>query len=72
MARLAPPGEVAAHFGLFALSGRITGFLGPAVLAAVTSWSGSQRAGMATTAGFIALGAVLLAGVREAVPPLSR
>ncbi|MFX7306606.1 MFS transporter, partial [Acinetobacter baumannii] len=28
MARLAPPGEVAAHFGLFALSGRVTGFLG--------------------------------------------
>lgn len=65
MARLAPEGEVAAHFGLFALSGRITGFLGPAVLAAVTAWSGSQRLGMATTAGFMALGAVLLLGVRE-------
>ncbi|MBB5695675.1 MFS transporter [Muricoccus pecuniae] len=65
MARLAPPGEVAAHFGLFALSGRITGFLGPAVLAAVTEASGSQRAGMATTAAFMALGAALLLGVRE-------
>ena len=69
MARLAPPGEVAAHFGLFALSGRITGFLGPAVLAAVTAWSGSQRAGMATTAGFIALGGLILAGVREGEAP---
>ena len=66
MARLAPEGEVAAHFGLFALSGRITGFLGPAVLAAVTQASGSQRAGIATTAAFMAVGAVLLAGVREA------
>nr|WP_245215533.1 MFS transporter [Pararoseomonas baculiformis] len=65
MARLAPPGEVAAHFGLFALSGRITGFLGPAVLAAVTQASGSQRAGIATTAAFMAVGAVLLMGVRE-------
>ena len=37
----------------------------PAVLAAVTQWSGSQRLGMATTAGFMALGAVLLLGVRE-------
>ena len=36
-----------------------------AVLAAVTQWSGSQRLGMATTAGFMALGAVLLLGVRE-------
>jgi UMF1 family MFS transporter len=68
MARLAPPGEVAAHFGLFALSGRITGFLGPAVLAAVTQASGSQRAGIATTAAFMALGAVLLMGVRERRP----
>ncbi|MFZ4407355.1 MAG: MFS transporter [Paracraurococcus sp.] len=65
MARLAPPAEVAAHFGLFALSGRVTGFLGPAVLAAVTAASGSQRAGMATVVVFLAVGAALLAGVRE-------
>jgi len=65
MARMAPPGEVAAHFGLFALSGRITGFLGPATLAAVTQASGSQRMGIATTVAFMVLGAVLLMGVRE-------
>ncbi|TDH57972.1 MFS transporter [Dankookia rubra] len=65
MARLAPPGEAAAHFGLFALSGRVTGFLGPAVLAAVTAATGNQRAGMATVVVFLAVGAVLLAGVRE-------
>jgi UMF1 family MFS transporter len=65
MARLAPPEEVAAHFGLFALSGRVTGFLGPAVLAAVTAATGSQRAGMATVIVFLALGAAILAGLRE-------
>ncbi|MDB5373503.1 MAG: transporter [Belnapia sp.] len=64
MARLAPPAEVAAHFGLFALSGRVTGFLGPAVLALVTELTGSQRAGMATVVVFLALGAVILARVR--------
>lgn len=64
MARLAPPAEVAAHFGLFALSGRVTGFLGPAVLALVTEISGSQRAGMATVVVFLGLGAVILARVR--------
>jgi len=68
MARLAPPAEVAAYFGLFALSGRVTGFLGPAVLAAVTAASGSQRAGMATVVGFLALGAAILATVPEARP----
>ena len=65
MARLAPPGEVAAHFGLFALSGRITGFLGPAALAAVTTATGSQRRGMATVLVFLAIGAGILLTVRE-------
>ncbi|EFH11477.1 MFS transporter [Pseudoroseomonas cervicalis] len=65
MARLAPPAEVTAYFGLFALSGRITGFLGPAVLAIVTGATGSQQAGMATVLGFLALGGVILLTVRD-------
>jgi UMF1 family MFS transporter len=65
MARLAPPDEISAHFGLFALSGRITGFLGPAALAAVTTATGSQRLGMATVLVFLAIGAAILATVRE-------
>lgn len=67
MARMAPPAEVTAYFGLFALSGRITGFLGPAALAAVTAWTGSQRWGMATVVVFLGLGAAILLTVRE--PP---
>ena len=69
MARLAPPAEIAAHFGLFALSGRVTGFLGPAALAAVTTATGSQRIGMATVLVFLAIGAAILLTVRE--PPRS-
>lgn len=68
MARLAPPAEVSAYFGLFALSGRITGFLGPAALAAVTAMTGSQRLGMSTVLVFLALGAAILATVRATVP----
>ncbi|MFC0410159.1 MFS transporter [Roseomonas elaeocarpi] len=64
MARLAPPEEVSAHFGLFALSGRITGFLGPAALAAVTAATGSQRLGMATVLVFLLLGLLTLFTVR--------
>jgi UMF1 family MFS transporter len=66
MARLAPPGELSAHFGLFALSGRVTGFLGPAVLATVTAATESQRAGMATVLVFLAIGAAILLTVRDA------
>ncbi len=64
MARMAPEGEMTSHFGLFALSGRITGFLGPAVLATVTAATGSQRAGMATVLVFLSVGAAILASVR--------
>jgi UMF1 family MFS transporter len=65
MARLAPPGEASAWFGLFALSGRVTGFLGPAVLATVTAITDSQRIGMATVLVFLAIGALVLATVKE-------
>ncbi len=64
MARIAPAEEVSALFGLFALSGRITGFMGPAVLAAVTAATGSQRLGMATVLVFLGTGAAILATVR--------
>jgi len=65
MARIAPPEAVNEMFGLFALSGKITSFLNPAVLAVVTLWFDSQRAGMATVVVFLAVGAVLLLRVRE-------
>jgi UMF1 family MFS transporter len=72
MARLAPPDEVSTYFGLFALSGRVTGFLGPAALAGVTALTGSQRLGMSTVLVFLALGGAILAtvriGARQEVP----
>ncbi|MBO1076673.1 MFS transporter [Roseomonas marmotae] len=68
MAALAPPREASAYFGLFALSGRITGFLGPATLAAVTAMTGSQRLGIATVLVFLALGAAILATMQVPAP----
>jgi UMF1 family MFS transporter len=65
MAHLAPPGEVTAYFGLFAFSGRATGFLGPALLALITDATGSQRAGMMVVLAMLALGAAILARVPQ-------
>jgi UMF1 family MFS transporter len=65
MARLSEPEHRAAYFGLFALSGKATAFLGPALVAAVTSATGSQRAGIATIVAFFAVGLVLLLRVPE-------
>lgn len=65
MAQLAPPAEVASWFGLFALSGRATGFIGPAALALVTDITDSQRAGMAVVLVLLGVGALILATVRS-------
>ena len=68
MAAMAPPGKRAAWFGLFSLSGRVTGFAGPAALGAVTAATGSLRLGMATIVVFLLLGAALLAALRLPAP----
>lgn len=60
IARLAPETHRTQMFGLFALSGRITTFLGPAALGWATAASGSQRIGMATIVPFFVVGLVLL------------
>lgn len=60
IARLAPPSHRAQMFGLFSLSGRVTAFVGPAVLAWTTAAAGSQRAGMATILAFFVTGLLLL------------
>lgn len=66
MARIAPENLRTEMFGLFALSGKATAFVGPAVLAWVTAAFESQRAGMVTILVLFVLGGVLLAFVRDA------
>ena len=65
MARLAPPEMRTEMFGLFALSGKATAFLGPALLAIMTDAFASQRAGMASIVVFFIIGALLLLRVSD-------
>lgn len=65
MARLAPAENRTEMFGLYAFSGKATGFLGPFILAAAITLTGSQRAGMAVIIVFFVAGLVLLLPVRE-------
>ena len=60
MAKLSPTDQQAAYFGLFALSGKATAFVGPLVVAIVTDATGSQRLGLATIIVFLVAGLVLL------------
>jgi len=65
MARLAPSEMMAEMFGLYALSGKSAAFVGPAVLALMTTAFASQRAGMATILVFFALGFALIMTVPD-------
>ena len=65
MVRLIAHKETATEmFGLYALSGRITAFVGPWLLGVMTLLFNSQRVGMATILVFFALGAILLLPVK--------
>lgn len=71
IARVAPETHRTQMFGLFALSGRVTAFIGPAVLASATAAFDSQRAGMATIVVFFATGLALLV-LKVPEPPRQR
>ncbi len=66
MARIAPPDMRTEMFGLFALSGKATAFLGPALLGWVTATMDSQRWGMATIIIFFVAGLILMLRVSDA------
>ena len=65
MARLAPPDMQAEMFGLHALSGKATAFLGPALFGWATVAFDTQRAGMAVVLVFLGAGGALLWTVNE-------
>ncbi|WP_439816322.1 MFS transporter [Zavarzinia sp. CC-PAN008] len=65
MARISPPEMMTEFFGLFALSGNATAFLGSATYAGVTLATGSTRLGFASSLLFLLVGAILLSFVKE-------
>jgi UMF1 family MFS transporter len=62
--RMAPKDRIAQHFGLFALTGKVTSFVGPLLIGAVTWATTSQKAGMAVLVVFFLAGLMLLRRVR--------
>ncbi|MGI9502827.1 MAG: MFS transporter [Geminicoccaceae bacterium] len=68
MTKIAPEAQQTEMFGLYALSGKVTAFLGPLVLSTVTDWTDSQRAGMATILIFFVAGFIVLASLKTPPP----
>ncbi len=63
--RIAPKDRIAQYFGLFALTGKVTSFIGPLLIGIITAVTASQKAGMAVLVLFFVAGLALLARVRE-------
>jgi UMF1 family MFS transporter len=63
LGRLVPKGMHNEFFGFFALSGKLTAFIGPFVLGLLTQISGSQRVGVTIVVVLFVVGLVLLQGV---------
>lgn len=66
LARAAPESLRNEMFGLFALSGKVTSFLGPLLVGWGTYLSGSQRIGMSTIVIFFLIGFILMLTVPSA------
>jgi UMF1 family MFS transporter len=65
MARIAPVAMMSQFFGLYALSGTATAFLGHALVGVFTRAFDSQRAGFASTVILLLAGLLVLHSVRE-------
>jgi UMF1 family MFS transporter len=65
MLRYITKGNNAEIFGIYAVSGKCTAFIGPAVLALTVSIFDSQRAGMGSIIIFLLIGLILLQRVVE-------
>jgi MFS transporter, UMF1 family len=62
---MAPKDRIAQYFGLFALTGKLTSFIGPLLIGVITAITASQKAGMAVLVLFFVAGLILLARVRD-------
>lgn len=60
LARSIAPEEAGRYFGIYALSGRATGFMATLSFSLITTATGSSRAGMASLVIFLGVGLVLL------------
>lgn len=64
MTRQANPDRMTEAFGLYALSGKATAFIAPALVAIVSDVTGSQRLGITPIIGLFIIGLLLLAWVK--------
>jgi MFS transporter, UMF1 family len=63
--KLAPPENIGQYFGLFALTGKVTSFIGPVLVALATQLFDSQRAGLAVLLIMFSAGLAIMLRVKS-------
>jgi len=69
MARIAPKAMLSQFFGLYALSGNATAFMGHGMVTLFTQAFASQAIGLASTLILLGIGLILMRGVHEERAP---
>ena len=72
MVHMAEPGRMTEGFGLYALAGKASSFLAPALIAGVTLLSGSQQIGVLPLIVLLVLGLVLLGWAKPEIEQQNR
>ena len=65
LVHLAPSDRVGEFFGLYAIAGTVTVWLGPLLVELFTKWSGDQRVGMSAIGLLFVLGLMVLTTVHS-------
>ena len=69
LVHLAPPERIGEFFGLYAIAGTVTVWLGPLLVELFARWSSSQRVGMSAISVLFVLGLAVLSTVRADKTP---
>ena len=69
LVHLSPPDRVGEFFGLYAIAGTVTVWIGPALVGALTFISKSERTGMMSIGLLFLIGIVILRGVKGGKVP---
>jgi MFS transporter, UMF1 family len=70
--KLAPPKSIGQYFGIFALSGKVTSFIGPVLVAVATQMFSSQRAGLVVLLAMFSIGLMIMIKTDDRPDQLSK
>ncbi|MEO1475844.1 MAG: MFS transporter [Pseudomonadota bacterium] len=69
LVHIAPPEQIGRFFGFYAMAGSVTVWIGPGLVALMTTISGDQRIGMSGLGMLFIIGLIIILGVKADKTP---